>query len=315
MSMRWTKKAILAKNEGTYAVDAAPANADAVLFVAQDVKLSPLNATKVPREVIRGAGQFGAYAQFLINKHVALEFSVEMAGSGTPASPPGYNAILEACAMLGTVTGGNSVVYSILSDEASHKSVSLYFHIDGIRHKMLGCRGDVSWIWTFGERPVLRFKFLGLFVAVADAAFPVPVFTAYQAPMVVTDANTPTLSLHGQSIVTQGVTINLGNKVEYNERVNLQQIKIVDRVMSGQITFEHNLVATKDWFGIITAETQGALQVIHGVGGGKICQGDAAKVQLDNPQLSESQNATMLTLDLTPLQNAAADDEWTFTTK
>jgi hypothetical protein len=312
--MKWSKKALLAKIESSYGVDPTPTGAaNAQLIFGSDVSLTPIAAEAREREVVRVGGEYGSFLQFVLGKHVMLEFSVEMAGAGAVDTAPKYGPLLRACGLAETITPTTGPVeYDPVSE--SFDSVTIYMHIDGILHKMTGARGNAVWQLNINDRPSIRFRMLGLFVAIADASFPTPDYSGFQQVLPVTDSNTPTLTLHGTAVKVASLSIDLGNRVEYRELVNSTEIVISDRRARGQITFEHVVVATKDWFGAVTAETLAALAVVHGAGAGKVCKLDAPKVQLLTPRLSGSQDLTMLALDLN-LTPDAGDDEFKFTTQ
>jgi hypothetical protein len=311
--MKWSKKALLAKIETTYGVDASPTGAaNAVLIPGDDVELTPLNASYEPRPIVRAGGQYGSYTEDLVGTHVALAFSVEMAGGGTADTPAVYGPLLRACGLAQAITASTKVEYTPIS--AAFESVSIYLHLDGHLHKILGCRGTATWEWAKNKYPRIKFNLLGLFVAVADASFPTPTYTAAQKPLLVSDVNTPTLTLHGTAVKVASLSVPLGVKAEYRELVNSTSIEVVDRQTTGQIVLEAVSVATKDWYGAVTAATLAALQIAHGTVTGNIVQLDAPKVQLKNPKPSGDQDFAMLTLDLVMTPNAG-NDEIVFTTK
>lgn len=311
--MKWSKKVLLLKIESVYGTDPTPDGTDnAQLMYASDVNLSPLAAQGVEREVVRANGDYGAFASILVGKHVMLEFSVEMAGSGTADTPVKYGPALRACGMAETITASTKVAYTPVSE--AQESCTCYIHIDGTRYKLLGARGDVSWELGILQRPRLRFRLLGLFAAAADETFPTPVYTGFLAPLVVSDVNTPTLTLHGTAVKVASLTATLGNQVEYRELVNSTEIVISGRKTVGQIVLEQVLVATKDWMGAVTGETLAALAVVHGLNAGNIINLDGPKIQLMNPRLGGSQDRTMLTLDMVFTPNTG-DDEIVYTTK
>jgi hypothetical protein len=312
--MKWSRKALLLKIETVYGTDIVPTGAaNAQLIYAEDVNLTPINAQAVEREVVRAAGDYGAFTQFLVGKHVMLEFSVETAGGGGAVDlPPKYGPALRGCGLAEVISAGVKVTYTPVSE--SQESVTIYMHIDGILHKLLGARGDVEWNYEINKRPSMRFRFLGLFAAAADVAFPTPVYTGFTKPLVVSDTNTPTLTLHAAAVKAASLKVALGNQVEYRELVNSTEIVISGRKSSSQIVLEHAPVATKDWFGIITGETLGALALVHGLVAGNIINMDAPNAQLMNPRLSGSQDIGMLSLDMA-LSPTAGDDEVVYTTK
>lgn len=311
--LTWRKKAILAKIESTYGTDAVPTGAaNAILIIASNVTLTPIQADQVERDIVRAGGEKGAFVKQLAGKHVILEYSVEMAGAGAVDTPPPWGVLHRSAGFAETINAATDVVYDPVS--SGEESVSEYMHIDGVLHKLLGARSNVGWEFPIKGKPMLRYRTMGLFVAVADAAFPTPVYSAFQQPVLVSKANTPTLTLHGQAVKMSTLTLDAGNVLEHSELVGAEEIRIVDRQASGQITFEAVTLATKDYFSAVTGETLAALQVIHGTVAGNINQIDAPEVQLLNPGYQELQGKAMFTFDLN-LPPDAGDDEIKHTTR
>ena len=314
--MKFSNKALRAKIETTYGTDSVPAaGTDDILFMANDVDLSPIQANALPRENVRAGGEFGSYEELLAGVHVALTFTIEMAGAGNAVDTvPAYGSLLRGCALAQTVNAATSVEYDPSSDSDTHEALSIYINIGGKLHKMLGSRGNARFELNALAIPVIRFSFMGLFQTVADEVFPSGIdLSNFAKPKVVSDANTPTMTLHGQAINGAALSLDLGNQVEYRELVNSTSIQIVDRKSIGTITFEDSLVATKAWEAAVIAETTDALQVVHGTAVGNVCTLDAPKVQLKNPRPSGSQNKRMTSFDLVLTPNAG-DDEFKFTT-
>lgn len=85
----------LAKPESVYGQDSTPTGAvNAILFAGQPT-LTPMQLTSVQRETIRPF--FGNAETLPTSIYGRLEFSVEMAGSGTPGVAPAWGALLRMC--------------------------------------------------------------------------------------------------------------------------------------------------------------------------------------------------------------------------
>ena len=301
----WNKKLIMAKVESTYGTDATPAAAtEAVL--TQNASMRPLEGSNVTRAVDKP--HFGARGDVLVDTHVGLDFEVELAGSGTAGTVPHYAALLRACGLAETIigtTGQERVEYDPVTD--SPDSVSLYFDLDGIRHRILGARGSVQLVLTPSQIPRLAFKFLGLYSAPQSSAFPSPTYGAI-SPVPVNDSNT-TFSLHGFSAVMQDFSLDVGNDVQGRFMVNSESIKMVNRTTSGQAVIDAPALTNKDYFAAATSRAQGSLQLVHGTNAGNIVQIDAPAVEIGRPTYgSSAQGVANLTLPLTCVPNAGNDE-------
>ena len=301
----WNKKLIMAKVESTYGTDAVPAAAtEAVL--TQNATMRPLDGNSVTRAVDRP--HFGARGDILVDTHVGLDFEVELAGSGTAGTVPHYAALLRACGMAETIistVGQERVEYDPVTDGT--ESVSIYFDLDGIRHRILGARGSVQLLLTPSQLPRLAFSFLGLYSAPESSAFPTPTYSA-TTPVPVNDTNT-TFSLHGFSAVMQDFSLDIGNDVQGRFMVNSESIKLVNRTASGQAVIDAPLLTDKDFFAAATSRAQAALQLVHGTVAGNIVQIDAPAVEIGRPTYgSSAQGVANLMLPLNCVPSTGNDE-------
>src|SRR5512139_1458010 len=152
---------LLAKLEPTYGSDPTPTGAANAILVS-DVTITPLNANNVNRDLIRG--YFGGSSQLVGTANVEVQFTVELAGSGTATTPPAWGPLLEACGFSKTVQTA-SVDYTPISTFGASTAATLYYYLDGVLHEVNGARGTFTMDMIVGERPVMRFRFLGKYVA------------------------------------------------------------------------------------------------------------------------------------------------------
>lgn len=307
------KDAILVKKESSYGVDAVPvAGTDAVLLRSIDPE--PLVVEYAQRKLIRP--HYGNYEDLPAKSLVRLTLEQELAGFGTagPAVPtPGFDALMLSCALARTHSVGVSEVYNPISSLPD--SVTVYYYDDGLLHKALGCRANLELVLPLNDIPVLRYSLLGLYGGITDAAVPSPTVTAYQRPLVVNQANTTGLSIHGFATARlKQATFNLNNQVEHRNLVGgAEEILITGRAPDGEIEIEGTTVAAKDWWSIVRAATLGAFSVEHGTVGGNKFKIDGANVQLTNPRRAVDQGIIHMPLGLKFQPGATGNDEITFT--
>ena len=174
------KTVILAKLEATYGTDSVPTGAaDALLISNQSI--NPLVASNVDRGTI--TGNLGSFEQLVGTNYVECSFDIDLAGSGTATTAPAWGKLLKACGFAET-TQTASVDYTPISDISGVASTSLtiYYYLDGQLHKLLGARGTFSIEAGVGERPVLRFRFLGRNGGLTAATNATPTLTAWRTP-------------------------------------------------------------------------------------------------------------------------------------
>jgi hypothetical protein len=178
---------------------------------------------------------------------------------------------------------------------AAFESITHYFNVDGVMHKMLGARGSVSLSMAALALPKLKFTYQGLFVPVADAAAPVPVFSAFQTPLAVNNENTvrPVVMGYASSILSD-LSIDMANVVNFNSYIGSEDVQITDRKPSGSITQRATTVAQKDWWTAIQSVALGAFSITHGTVAGNRVKVDAPAMQIMTPTYSDKNGIQML---------------------
>lgn len=308
MPLLTRKRVILAKIETTYGTDPTPTGAANAILV-RNLNVTPQSSQIVGRDIIRP--YLGNFEQLMASTHVELDFEVEAAGSGTAGTVPAYGALLRACGLAETVTASVKVDYKPVS--SAFESVTIYFNVDGVLHKITGARGDVELTINSGQIPVFKFKFVGIYNAPTDTALPTVTYTGFQTPLVANTVNTPTFSFFGVSPVLQELTLQLGNQVDYRTLIGSQYVQLTDRKAAGQVTFEANTIATKDWFTAGLANTLGALALTHGtVAGNKVVLASST-VDMIQPTYVDNNGVQMVQCGYVLTPTTAGNDEFTIT--
>ena len=297
------KLALLAKIEGTYGTDPTPAG-DTNAIQAHDVQLTPIAGGEEMRDLL--LPYMGHQGVLLTGNYGMLEFGVEVAGAGGAGDVPAYGPLLRACGLSETVTAETDVVYEPVS--AAFEAVTLYYSLDGVRHILLGCRGNVTVEFAPARIPRYRFRMLGLLGTVSDTALPSVDLAGFVTPVVVSKANT-TFALHSYSVgPTESVSIDLGNQVEPRLLINHESIQIVDRRSTASVVMEAVLLATKNWQSIALGHTTGALALVHGTVAGNIVQIDAPAAQVGRYSQGQSQGILNNTLPLMLIPDEGNDE-------
>lgn len=303
----WDKKLLLAKVEATYGTDAAPGAADAIL--ATKVKLSPMEGQDVSREL--ETPYLGAQPTVAVDLHAKLTFSVELVGSGTAGTAPGWSALIRACGIAETITPGTSVVYNPVS--SGHESVSLYLAVDGTRYVLKGTRGDAKIMVGASGIPMIEFTFTGLFALPTETANIVPDYSRFQKPQVASTANTPVFTMSGTAFVMRSFDLALGNEVTPRFLIGSERILITERAEQIETTIEAVPLTVFDPFDAAIQQADTPIVLTHGTVAGRIVQLDVPKGQMQRPSgLEEKDGIVEWPLRLVP-QATAGDDQWTLT--
>lgn len=307
MALLLRKRLIVIETESSYGSDPTPTGADAVLV--RDLSITPQSSDVVSRDLIRPF--LGASQQLLANTKVECTFSVEMAGSGTAGTAPQYGKALKACGLSETIAAGTSVTYEPVS--SSFSSVTIYYMVDGIRHKATGCRGTVSLNAQVGAIPTLDFSFTGIYNAPDDSALLTPSYANQADPLVFKNDNVTGFQLLSYAGSLQSFSFELGNTTTYRELVGgTKEVLITDRAATGSVSIETVLLGTKDYFAsaIDDDAALGNLVFTHGTAAGNKVQFTSSKVDIGDVSYGDSDGIAMLEIPYTCVPDSAANAEF-----
>ena len=306
MALLTRKRLILLESESTYGTDPTPTGVDAVLV--RDLNITPQQSDLVSRDLVRP--YLGASEQLLANTRVECTFSVELVGSGTAGTAPGYSKALLACGLAETLVASTSATYAPVS--SSFGSCTIYYNIDGVLHKVTGSRGTFVLNATVGQIPTLDFTFTGIYNPPIDSALPSVTYANQAAPGLFKSGNTSDFSLLGHSGCLQTLSFDIGNNIIYRELVGCpKQVLITDRSSSGSVTIEAVLMATKDYFtAALTDGSYGSLLFQHGQTAGNRVDFISTRADIGDVSYSDLDGITMITMPYTAIPSTAGNDEF-----
>ena len=298
---------VLAIAQAGFGVPGAPA-AGVNAIQCRSAMPAPIKLEFVQRTLLKGyKGNFGKLGA---GEHRMIEFEVEFGGSGAAGTAPRYAPLLLGCGMSETLNAGVSAVYNLVNSGEPY--YTLYCFLDGVRFVLEDAKGDVSAEMNAKGIPVLKFRYVGKYVAMTDAVLPAgAVFTNTAKPQTVGKTNTPTFSLHGVDVKMQSFSWALNNQLEWRDLVNFQGVVSTDRAPTCSVGFELGTVAEKNWPELARLGTTGALQMVHGVGAGNIVQVDMPALRMAaEPTLSNDAGIAMLQTqwDVNPNSDAGSDE-------
>lgn len=306
--------AILAKIEATYGTDPTPTPAaNALRVYGQSVE--PFNAKMIPEEYLRVyAGGFNELIG-AINKKVS--FSVSLSGSGAAGTAPAYGPLLRACAWAETVSVGARVEYTPIS--AAEESVTIYYYDGGVFHKLLGARGDWEIVMTSGNKPEIKFTFIGIDGGVATAvATPATTLTGWKDPLVVTNPNTGDLLIgctyatgalsSGVAYPSKGLAFKGANSPFHDEMLGGEAIQIERKGITSNV--ELNLTAAQEvsMEAIVRAGTLQSFGLAHGTTAGYKIVLFAPACQMKNNKPVHANGLRRISYDLNVLPLTGNDD-------
>jgi Phage tail tube protein len=295
---------VLAALQNAIGVPAEPNGAQDSMLVS-NISATPIAADMVSRDLIRPF--FGNSDQLPAGAHAELNFDVEIAGSGTAGDAPAWGRLLVACNFTEAVTEGADVRYTPNSIVVQ-TPLTIYYHLDGLLHKLTDARGTVSFAFTVNRIPKMSFKFMGVYDPVTDSPLPAGTdFGKFLKPKLASSAAT-TWSMHGYSGPLQDLSLDIANTLNWAALIGYEAAEITDRAPTGKITMQLGSVADKDWWTASQNAVLGALNITHGAAAGNIVQFDAPKVQISNLAYSDTNSKALLGGDLTVTPDEGNDE-------
>ena len=293
-----------AKLEATEGTAESLAGADA--FLASNIDFKP-GIEMHPRE--NYSSSLSKFSQVPGARQAAIDFDVELKGSGTAGTAPALGKLLKACGFGETVVAVTSVTYLPASSAISSMTLALYN--DGVIYKLWGARGNVSLRLEKGKHGIFHFTFTGAEFSVTDGVMlttGVSYETTIPQPFL-----SATFTIDSYAALIGSLEYNMNNEVTLREDVNVasghKSAVITDRRPTLSVDPEMVLVATYDFFGKWRSGNQGALSALVSGSAGNICTITNPKVQYTGETLADKSGIRSLGIDCA-LNRNAGDDEW-----
>lgn len=312
---RYIKNTLIAAAiEATLGTDATPTGAANAVLVT-DMSITPLDAQNINRDLVRGF--FGGSEQLVGPGSVKLSYSVELAGSGTAGTAPCWGKLLQACAVgEGTLATPARIEYTPVS--TGLKGLTQYYYDDGVLHKLLSSMGDFNLTAKIGERPMLKFDWVGLDGGIS-AATDTGTFTAWKKPVAMTKANVIDITLGatyatgaltgGTVYSSTGLDMKAGNQVNYTALLSSETVDITDRESTGSIELDLTAAQEVALMATVKSNTTQSLAITIGTTAGNKIIFFAPAVQLLNPKKVDKNGKRLIGYDVRFVP-ANGNDEW-----
>jgi hypothetical protein len=310
------KTIILLKQETTYGVDSVPTGALNALLVS-GISVNPFNSANAKRNNIRP--YFGGSEELPGPRYVTMDFSLELAGSGTVATAAAWGAALQSCGFAETLTATIRTDYTPITNAI--KSCTIYWHDDGLLHKATGCYGNPTFKLGVGDIPMLSLSFTGLYSTPTVVANPTGVYTAWKQPQVLMSASSAGINLGGThnaavapAIATgtlfpsQGLEIMVNNKVDFNALLGGETVDMSDREMTAKVTFDLDATQEAAAYAAVEAATLGSLGLSHGTVANQKLLIFAPSTQRINPGKAETNGKRLVSVDFRLLPTVGDDE-------
>lgn len=286
------KKALLAKVETTYGTDAAPTGALNAIQT-RNLQIEPLNGD--PLEFDVDTELLGAKAMSLVGRHVKITFEVAAAGSGVAGTAPAWGVLMRGAGhteTLDATLGSEKATYKPLDTDTP--SLTMWVLVGRTLHKVTGSRGSVKFSSKKREYPWLQFEFMGLFSSPIDQNTSLgTVLTAFLQPQPFR-ADVVEFELGANLAGLHEVSVDFGQKVEFYEHSEEEQIMQVDRKANWQATIEEPDIGTHNYYADVNNDTVMAFSYVHGTVAGNIVEIACPKTQIMQPRRQAVQDIAAL---------------------
>lgn len=306
------KEVVLVKIESTYGTDPTPVAATDAVWAR------PVELTTDNRELVRDlvSNTLSKPCSVIAPSPISFTLPVEFkshghANDGLVATPIEIDTLLRACGLGVTYNIGTSIVYQTIS--SAYESVTIYLYLDGLIHKITGCRGNPEFVMEGGEIAVVNFNMTGLWSIPIDGAIVAPTLDTNKP----TKVSGATFTIGGYAAINKGIQIDLGNvlsnRMSVIETYDVKEIEITDRDPRGSFEPEAIIEATNSYWADLIANTENALSFQWGAVGDIILI-DCPKVQYMSFGWGERDGRRIYTAPLKLNQNTG-DDEFVLTFK
>jgi len=296
MGFKKRQMLIAAKIEAVPGTEETLAGADAILV--KEPNITPFEAESVGRDI--ASMVMGNDIQYNVAPYCSVEFTCELAGSGTATTAPAFGKLLRACGMA-EVIEIDRVEYVPIWE--GFETLTLHFWQNDNLHKLVGAMGSFSLALNAKGMPTIKFRFIGKYTDPVKATPLTPDYLAWQKPVPVTKATTPTFTLLGHSAPADLFEFDLAGDPKYVNKINAEYIEIMDMKPMAKTRIDSPDLTTKNFFVDAINNTTGVVQLVHGTEAGNIFQFDAAEVQVISPSYEDSDGITAISMDLPVIKN------------
>jgi hypothetical protein len=301
-----TKALILAKIESVYGTDPLPVPAtDAILCESPEIEVIE---KKLERKNVKS--YFGSNPIVAIGEGLKIKTRTELKGSGTAGIAPEIDPLLLACNFTASTVASTSNTYAPNSKTTDAQSVTIYFYLDGLLHKIVGARGTFDIDLKAGEYGGISWEFTGIYAGPTDTTMATGVaFDATVPPRFVSAS----FAIDSYAAIIESMKVKIANEIvrrpSANAATGILEYFCKDRKITGDIDPEAVLLATKDFWTMWSGNSQVALTATVGSVAGNRCVISGAQVQLDGLKYGDRENILTYALPLVFMPSSAGDDD------
>lgn len=314
MTDRYIKNvSLLAVTESGYGLAASFVATDGIALVElPNVTFEPIHHDRALHNRF-----FGASEHLPASEIFKIKFKTEFTASGVPGTPPPVGRLLRACGFLETITAGNRVVYTPVSEGIG--SMAMRYGQSGVRHGVRGLRGKVALDFSVGKPPMAEWEFWGFGRVPVVENLPGLDLSAWLRPQVMESDNASKLTfgatINGTGALTGGVVtrmrsakISIDNDLQHYMYSDGEQIGIADRQIAGSVELGLTAAEEVQLVTDVRAVTTTSLAITHGKGAGNQIQVFGAAVQRISPRTVDDRGNLLISADTRWLPTGGDND-------
>lgn len=263
-------------------VDHIANGATPIAMQTKGLTVTPYESETVTRDLDDGLN--GHQPVIHVNEMMTISGSVEVTAAALATQPVPYSAIFEMAGY--AVNVDDDVSYTRILDASSEKDGTLYFNWDGIEHRLIGARMNLTFAGKINELMYFNFEAKGLYGGTIEQVRPTANFSAFLQPLPMNNVNN-TLTLDGQALNCFSFEENLGNTIERDEGTESLAMFIDDWATEGTFMIEAATLGTFDPFAIVRSNAIIPYEFAHGPSGGRQFIAQSTGIQLMPPSPAE----------------------------
>lgn len=243
----------------------------------------------------------------------SISFKLDMYGGA--GKPTWADTLLPACGLVATGNVFTPLTAQPGTTTTVPRTVTIGIYENGRLRTLFGAMGNAKFMFERGKMSVIEFEFKGIFAAPTDTAIVAPTYDTTQPPRFTSSG----LTLGAWTPRVPSIEIDLGNDVQLREDVTTASgyyaAFIADRVVTGKMNPESELVADNDTYGQLLAGTQQALSFnVGGASGDNTMQFSLPKCQFTSIDSEERGGIEADPVEFQCLRSASAgEDEFSLT--
>jgi len=301
-----TDRVALLNIETTYGVAATMAAANAIRLM--DSSIEPV-ADKLERNL--DSPHFGGDPFVLVGKRITLSGTVDVIGSATAGLAAPLGGLYRICGHSEVLTPATNAVYAPIS--LGLPSATIDFFMAGIRFRMLGVRGSMSFAFNVKEYAKATVQLTGLLVIPQDGEAPASIdWAAFSTPAAI-ETETWNVQIAGVPVYARQLSLAQNATLPLIETSENREVVLTDRKPTGTLqVVKNDALATWNPWALANAQSIVVItNAITSTGGRSVSA--PIRAQLEYPKPVDIEGVAGFDIAFTAVPSGAGGDEYSLT--